>query len=304
MGKCLSCCGTPDQPLQNGCATTTKASYTTQSMSLGLLSNSSDCKSASVSLGCGAGEPLMRGHYHQTNTSNKMFGQYPKLPPIRRSSVDHKRVSKEFSESRIQTMFEHYKDTDEDAILAEGIEVLCEDLNVRPEELKVLILAWNMRAETMCKLTCQEFMSGCRKLRVDSVRGLQARFPDMLREMQNKQTFKELYRWTYKFGLDTEGGQKTLPIDMAISLWKLVFSICEPPIVDRWLSFLQAHPNIRGIPRDTWDMFLNFTESVGDDLSNYDDTEAWPSLFDDFVEYENDRENQNVQPDKVKMGYD
>ena len=83
---------------------------------------------------------------------------------------------------------------------------------------------------------------------------------------------------------------------------------------------------VRGIPRDTWNMFLNFTIAVGSDLSQYDDTEAWPrclfvslfvclvvslffcllvcvpclyypshsSLFDDFVEFENDQLNQNV----------
>ena len=33
---------------------------------------------------------------------------------------------------------------------------------------------------------------------------------------------------------------------------------------------------VRGIPRDTWNMFLNFTSAVGSDLSTYDDTEAWP----------------------------
>jgi Cullin binding len=50
---------------------------------------------------------------------------------------------------------------------------------------------------------------------------------------------------------------------------------------------------VRGIPRDTWNMFLNFVTSVGTDLSLYDDTEAWPSLLDDFVEFENDQLNQN-----------
>jgi len=42
-------------------------------------------------------------------------------------------------------------------------------------------------------------------------------------------------------------------------------------------------------------MFLNLIEAVGDgDLSSYDDSEAWPSLFDDFIEHENDRANRNV----------
>ena len=37
---------------------------------------------------------------------------------------------------------------------------------------------------------------------------------------------------------------------------------------------------MRGIPRDTWNMFLNFVNTVGSDLTQYDDAEAWPSLFD------------------------
>lgn len=39
---------------------------------------------------------------------------------------------------------------------------------------------------------------------------------------------------------------------------------------------------------------MEFDSQVGSDLSNYDDTEAWPSLFDDFVEFENDALNQNT----------
>lgn len=43
-------------------------------------------------------------------------------------------------------------------------------------------------------------------------------------------------------------------------------------------------------------MFLNFSEQC--DINNYDDTEAWPSLFDDFVDYEKCRiENGGITPD-------
>ena len=81
-----------------------------------------------------------------------------------------------------------------------------------------------------------------------------------------------------------------------------VFSQREPPLLGRWLTFLQEHPEIRGIPRDSWNMFLNLVESVGNDLSLYDDTEAWPSLFDDFVEFENDKANQNdVKIAKIEL---
>ena len=50
-------------------------------------------------------------------------------------------------------------------------------------------------------------------------------------------------------------------------------------------------------------MFLNLIEAIGDgDLSSYDDSEAWPSLFDDFIEQENDKANQNVIVEAVEKG--
>ena len=50
-------------------------------------------------------------------------------------------------------------------------------------------------------------------------------------------------------------------------------------------------------------MFLNLIEAIGDgDLSSYDDSEAWPSLFDDFIEHENDKANQNVIVESVEKG--
>lgn len=232
----------------------------------------------------------------------KMFTPYPKLPPIKKQGVnaEAKRmslISREVSEAKILAMFELYKDTEEDCILADGIERFCVDLEVKPEEFIVLVLAWKFGAETMCEFTRTEFVQGCKAMKVDSMKGIQSKFPELLAEVHDRQAFKDLYRWTYKFGLDSASGQRTLPTDMAISLWKLVFSQNEPPVLQRWLEFLEKHSSIRGIPKDTWDMFLNFTEQVGEELSSYDDTEAWPSLLDDFVEYENDRHNQNVTTD-------
>lgn len=95
--------------------------------------------------------------------------------------------------------------------------------------------------------------------------------------------------------MDNAVGQRILPVETAIILWKLIFNIREPAILQQWLNFLESQKSIRGIPRDTWNMFLNFSESVSNgDLSNYDDTEAWPSVFDEFVEFENDQANQNI----------
>jgi len=236
-----------------------------------------------------------------TSTSSEKRSFYHRLPPLTTmsASTEIRRLSsKDYSETKINSLFDHYKDPNCDAILSEGIEKFCFDLDVRPEEFKVLVLAWKFGAETMCCFTRKEFVNGCKALHVDSIKGIQSKFPEMLNEVKEySEKFKDLYRFTFRFGLDSEIDQRILPSDMASVLWKLVFSQQEPNILKRWLTFLERHPNIRGIPRDTWNMFLNFTETVGDDLSCYDDTEAWPSLFDDFVEYENDRLNQNISED-------
>lgn len=235
-----------------------------------------------------------------------------RIPPLGRSGSNE---SKHGSLGKISSLFEKYREKDpnnsEDAILTLGVEALCKDLELRPDEFRVLVLAWKCNAEQMCRFTRAEFTDGCRNLKVDSIRAMQLRLPEVVLEVNSRpDLFKDLYRFTFRFGLASVAASercsgsdkavclKTLPTDMSILLWQLVFSEREPLLLDRWIRFLQSHPGIRGIQRDTWNMFLNFCETVGDDLSTYDDNEAWPSLFDDFVEYENDRTNQNYESNK------
>ncbi|XP_066594801.1 DCN1-like protein 3 [Prorops nasuta] len=240
------------------------------------------------------------------NNSRSSRSFYVRLPPLGRSGLSsglnsgsELKSQKDPSESKMNALFEQYKDPQEDVILADGIERLCADLQLSPDEFKVLVLAWKLNAEQMCQFTRQEFITGLKTMRVDSVHGIQSRLPEIVQELNaNNDLFKDLYRFTFRFGLDVSSGQRILPVDMATVLWRLVFTIREPPLLTRWLKFLECH-HIRGIPRDTWNMFLNFVESIGDDLSAYDDAEAWPSLFDDFVEYENDQMNQNISKDDI-----
>ncbi|KAF2367074.1 Potentiating neddylation domain [Trinorchestia longiramus] len=250
------------------------------------------------------------GSATNSNSSEKK-SFYARIPPLTRpTSHEHRRPSSKeyYSETKINTLFDVYREppqldtvsADEDAedvILTEGIQRFCADLDVSADDFRVLLFAWKCEAETMCRFTRSEFVRGCKALRVDSIKSIVSKFPEMQKEVQEFDKFKNMYKWAFKFGLDNDVGQRILPSDIAILLWKLVFEQRKPKILDRWLAFLECHPSVRGIPRDTWNMFLNFSETIGDDLSTYDDTEAWPSLFDDFVEYENDQLNQNISKD-------
>ena len=200
-------------------------------------------------------------------------------------SRDAKRltVKPEFTEQNIETLFNKYKDKNADCILAFGTEELCHDLELDPTEFRVLLLAWKFDVSQMCRFTRLEFVEGCKNFKVDSIAGLKSKLATVEQEVEDKEQFRDLYRFTYGFGLDVEDGQRTLPTSEAVDLWRLVFSKNKPVFLDEWFSFLNES-QVKGISRDTWNMFLHLSENIKSDFSNYDESEAWPSLFDEFVE--------------------
>lgn len=106
-------------------------------------------------------------------------------------------------------------------ISAEGIEQFCKDLQLSPDEFRVLVLAWKLSAQQMCCFTRSEFVNGLKSMRVDSIKGIQSRLPEVVCELeQNAELFKDLYRFTFRFGLDSAAGQRILPVDMAMVLWR------------------------------------------------------------------------------------
>lgn len=173
----------------------------------------------------------------------------------------------QIADNAINKLFEEYKDENDDTILSEGIEKLCSDLGYSPDEFPILVLAFCLDAKQMCCFTKQEFIYGVKKLNATTISELKMRLIQIIEKLQtDMELFKQLYRFTFRFGL--EYGHRILNIDMAIILWRLVYTIHAPDILDRWLSFLE-NENIRGIQRDTWLMFLNFSESF--DINLYDD---------------------------------
>ncbi len=231
----------------------------------------------------GAPEPATDTSVGAQRGSYSSSGGGERSAPSRQFSLTRQTPSTQSKHAQIEKYFNKYRDSAEDAILAEGMEKFCIDLDVDPTEFIVLVLAWKFEASQMCRFTREEFINGCQKMQAHNSKSLKERFPDLLREAKEKKNFKDLYNFTFSFGLDHSSGQRSLPIDMAMPLWDLVFTQNRPELLESWFKFLKEG-GIRGISRDTWNMFLPFVESILPDLSNYDESEAWPSLFDDFVE--------------------
>jgi len=181
---------------------------------------------------------------------------------------------------------------------------LLTDLGLKPTDKLVLALAWKLKAETSCEFSQKEFVEGLGKIkwvgwcssgqllgdrlskrafRVDSLEKLKAYLPRLTEEVRGREAFRDLY--TFAFTYAKSVAQKSLHIDMAVAYWKLLFQdMPEEPRVDEWVVFLQQR-KVKGVPKDTWNLFLDFLLTTDLSLSNYDCEGAWPVLIDEFVDY-------------------
>ncbi|KAK9026091.1 hypothetical protein V6N11_038939 [Hibiscus sabdariffa] len=185
----------------------------------------------------------------------------------------------------LEDLYNRYKDPYTDMILVDGITLLCNDIQVDPQDIVMLVLSWHMKASTMCEYSKQEFFTGLQALGIDSLGKFRERIPFMRSELKDEQKFGEIYN--FAFGWAKEKGQKSLALDTAIGMWQLLFAEKQWPLVDHWCQFLQARHN-KAISRDTWSQLLEFARTVDTSLSNYDAEGAWPYLIDEFVEYLNE----------------
>ncbi|KAH7665590.1 DCN1-like protein 1/2 [Dioscorea alata] len=182
----------------------------------------------------------------------------------------------------LEELYNRYKDNYADMILVDGISLLCNDLQVEPDDIVMLVLSWHMKAATMCEFSRQEFLTGLQALGADSIGKLREKIPLMRAELKDEHKFREIYN--FAFGWAKEKGQKSLALDTAIGMWQLLFAEKNWPLVDQWCQFLQVKHN-KAISRDTWSQLLEFAKTIDPSLSNYDAEGAWPYLIDEFVEY-------------------
>ncbi|RUS22427.1 hypothetical protein BC937DRAFT_89243 [Endogone sp. FLAS-F59071] len=117
---------------------------------------------------------------------------------------------------------------------------------------------------------------GSVKSRVDSAPKLRNKLPELEKSWKDPDNFKELYR--YSFGFAKNKDQKCMDLETARPMWQLLlgnrFAHSEA-----FLQFLE----------DQWLSFLEFSTTISEDLSNYDDMSAWPVLFDEYVEWRRER---------------
>lgn len=172
-----------------------------------------------------------------------------------------------------------------DKITVEGVERLLADLELAPDSILVLILAWKCRASNQCEFTREEFYAGMMQLgettidRVDLLKNALLRCEMDL--ANNRNQFKDLYLFSFNYAKNAQ--QKSLELEVAIAYWNILLRN-RFGFLDEWVEFLQQNPK-RAITRDTWNLLLDFSLMIDDKMTNYDEEGAWPVLIDEFVEH-------------------
>ena len=186
-------------------------------------------------------------------------------------------------------MFAKYAESDASQIGPEGVETMCGDLGVQPDDVAVLHLAWKMRAERMGFFSKEEWYRGLYALGVCECRagvtpeGLKESLPNAAREISDsREALVDFYTYAFKFCL-TEPLQKTLDIETAVAMLNLVLP--GAPHTAAFVQFLQEQTEYKRVTLDQWTSFLRFNEDVSESCENYDDSAAWPLLLDTFVEW-------------------
>jgi len=116
-----------------------------------------------------------------------------------------------------------------------------------------------------------------------------SKLPALVGELQaSEATFKEFYSFCWQFARESET-QKMLGLEEAIQTWELIMEGRYTQL-ECWFEFLRESAP-KGITKDQWNLFLDFTKMVKDDMSDYDEDGAWPCLIDDFVDWARPRLN-------------
>eukprot|EP01132_Coremiostelium_polycephalum_P002694 gene2694-3343_t len=194
--------------------------------------------------------------------------------------------NKEDKNKKLEEFFDKYKDPDDpNSIGPDGIVNLCKDLNVDPEDITILVLAWHLNAKQMGFFTKEEFVGGLSKLGIESLPKLQSYLPQFKKELDDSNNFREIYRFAFIYAKENETN-KILDLEGACSMLSLVLgNATKYPHTEKLKEFLLSQKSYKVLNMDQWLSILEFSKVILPDVSNYDENGAWPVILDEFVDW-------------------
>ncbi|KAF7806499.1 DCN1-like protein 5 [Senna tora] len=215
-------------------------------------------------------------------------------PPVRSSDVDPSvrpapKKSRTKQIDKIDHLFDTYSNKSIGLIDPAGIEFLCSDLGLAHTDVRILILAWKMKAEKQGYFSKEEWQRGLKCLGVDTLPKLKKAVLELEKEVIKSDYFEDFYIYSFQYCL-TEDMQRSVDIDTMCELLDIVLRSQFPTQVNLLIEYLKSQSDYKALNLDQWRNFYRFFKEVNFlDLASYDPTQAWPVILDTFVEWLNER---------------
>ncbi|KAK4058659.1 hypothetical protein OIO90_000103 [Microbotryomycetes sp. JL221] len=195
--------------------------------------------------------------------------------------------------------FDQYADVeDKDQMLGEGIELLFNNMGVSMDSVLPFLLAWELNAppSTFGSFNRDDFVNHFSQARIASdedlkecLRDSEVLFYDDIDDAgfcfshETERRFESFYN--FLFGFLKEEGQKSLKGEVAIAAWSIVLSP-KYTTAKQFVEYAESlGTGFKGVSVDLWQQLPEFCKTMGDNLENYSDMDAWPSSIDSFVEW-------------------
>ncbi|KAG6877629.1 hypothetical protein C0993_005450 [Termitomyces sp. T159_Od127] len=211
------------------------------------------------------------------------------------------------STSKLTTLFNKYKefglpslqlDPDGDEITVDGTIKLCGDLEVDPEDVVLLAVAFELRSPGIGRWTKQGWTEGWKALGVDSIPAMKGILPKLATKLSNDQDyFRKVYNHTFEFGRSE--GQRSLGLSPLPPL------ALSPELVYVWCTGIDSAQAFWGllVPHGLKGPALshiNAESSDGDVSMEYE--EGWrPEYIDWWFDYLNQKGGKSVSRDTWVM---
>jgi len=220
-------------------------------------------------------------------------------------------------EKRIVDLFNKYKDRDVDEISIDGTIKFCEDLDVNPEDVVLLAVAYELKSPGVGTFPREGWVEGWKKLQCDSIPKIKAQLAQLNSKLANDTEYLQaVYNFTFDFAKNE--GQRSISIETAIAFWGLLLPAGQrgqalrhmdmitdsttgdvtyqpsrepgwkPEYNAWWFEYLNEKGG-KGISKDTWQMFFDFMRTIDAKFQKHDVDAAWPSAIDEFAERAKER---------------
>lgn len=210
--------------------------------------------------------------------------------PERSESLKRRKAAREAesgapSKKKVKALFEQYA-AGEESMGESALLAFCEDLDVAPEAVEVLVLSFHFRAKQECRYSREEFTEGMLSLGCDSLAKLKARMADFGAELDDSGNLREVFEWAFDWSKESPD-KRTIDFDTVEFLVELLLlrNAARFPLAVQVAEFLNEQTSYKAVNQDQWVNILDFCTQIEPDLSNYDETSSWPVLLDEYVDW-------------------